>query len=110
MITQSTINDIITKFSSNTLIVKWENMGTWQKHSEFSTYAEAIKYYNIKIVRVKDGSSVLIKLQSGYVKIELTGTLSDLERCILKAICMFNQYLGDRTRVVSRFGTEKINY
>lgn len=107
---QKNLNDFITKFSSNKLIVKWESMGTWQKHSEFSTYAEAIKYYNIKITPLKDTFDVLVKLQCGYVKIELTGTLADLELYILKAIIMFNQFMGDKTRIISRFGTEKVNY
>lgn len=107
---QKNLNDFITKFSSNKLIVKWENMGTWQKHSEFSTYAEAIKFYNIKITPLKDNFCVLVKLQRGYVKIELTGTLADLELYILKAIIMFNQFIGDKTRIISRFGTEKVNY
>jgi hypothetical protein len=90
------------------IIIKWKNMSSWTTSFKGNCY-ELIKSENIKITRKGDDQLKLI-YSLGCHKIVSITNLYCLEREVLNLVAMKNQYLGDRSSILSRFGTRNINY
>jgi len=90
------------------IIIKWKNIGSWTTSFKGNCYG-LIKSENIKITRKGDDQLKLI-YSFGYHKIVSITNVYQLEREVLSLVAMKNQYLGDKSSILSRFGTKTINY
>lgn len=87
------------------IIVKWKNFGSWIEE-DITNLLEAAESRGIKVTGTADNLTIIY---NNKVKIVKKTNLHSLERDMLTILKMFYVYLGDKTKVSSRFGTEFIN-
>lgn len=104
---------ITSKIYPQTITIKWLNMGTWEREN-IKNYQDVINSYNItykikKNLHFTDSKYILITLTKGCCILSIMSSYADLERDTANLLKMFFIYLGDKTKMTTRFGTININ-
>jgi len=85
--------------------VKWKNFGSWTKE-DVNNLLEAAQSRRIKITGTANNLTITC---NNNVKIVRKSNATSLERDLLMVLKMFYVYLGDETKIYSRFGTSSLN-
>ena len=88
------------------ITIKWKNYTSWENEG-VENLLEAVESRNIKITGTHD--RIKITYCNCNLKITRETPLCYLEVNVLAVLKMFYVYLGDKTKISSRFGTSIIN-
>lgn len=94
------------------ITIKWKNCGIWQ-NEESKNLFDFVKERKIKINKIKKennfGGYYKIKMQINSIKFEEITAYYDLERKLYDFVGYRCLYLGDKSKVITRFGIKNIN-
>lgn len=94
------------------ITIKWKNCGIWQNETP-QNLLDFVNEQKIKIRKVKKENNYSdyykIKMRVGTIKFEEITMYHDLERKLYDFICYKCLYLGDKSKVITRFGIKNIN-
>ena len=94
--------------STQQITIRWKNFNGWETTFKGNCY-ELLKSENIKITK-KDKECYKLVYKFGCHKVTSLSSFAWLESDLISLVAMKNQYLGDKCKITSRFGTRTINF